>query len=373
MVRKLGVVSGLLFFVVGASAADVDAAAVAAAAKKSTGFLISQQNDNGTFGKDKAAGMPGMVALVVKSLACSPEKLRENNPAVDKAVKYILSKKLDNGAIAIQQFGLENYNTACSVIALAALENPAYKDVIEKAKNYILSCQALDAEGYKKDEHFLSWGGFGYGSSKRRDLSNTGFSLEALKAAGLEEGSPAWKNAIVFINRCQENSETNDAPEMKGGDDSGGHVYIPGTSEMGTYTAKSGKKMPKPYGNMTYMAVKSLIYAGVKKDDPALAAAFKWIKNNYSVKLQPGAEGTRGYYYYVLAFAKAFTAAGVKELDLADGRKVNWAKDLAAHLISLQKNDGSFVNADGEWMEGDPVLATSYALDALNLCHAALK
>jgi squalene-hopene/tetraprenyl-beta-curcumene cyclase len=372
MVRILGVVLALTI-AGGVNAADVDAAAVAAAAKKSCDFLIAQQNENGTFGKDKAAGMPGMVALAVKALASSPEKLRENNPAVAKAVKYILSKQLDNGAIAIQQFGLENYNTACAVIALAALENPAHKDVIEKAKKYILSCQATDEGGYKKDTHFLSFGGFGYGSSKRYDLSNTGFSLEALKAAGLEEGSPAWKNAIVFINRCQDNSETNDAPEMKGGDDTGGHVYIPGTSEMGTFTAKSGKKMPKPYGNMTYMAIKSLIYAGVKKDDPALAAAFKWIKNNYAVKQQPGADGTKGYYYYLVTFAKAHTAAGVKEIELADGRKVHWAKDLAAQLISLQKPDGSFVNEDKEWMEGDPVLATSYALEALNLCHAALK
>jgi squalene-hopene/tetraprenyl-beta-curcumene cyclase len=178
---------------------------------------------------------------------------------------------------------------------------------------------------------------------------------------------------VVFINRCQDNAETNDAPEMKGGDNSGGHVYIPGTSEMGTYVAKSGKKMPKPYGNMTYMAIKSLIYAGVKKDDPALSAAFKWIKHNYSVKEQPGAEAGKGYFYYLVTFAKAHTAAGMKEFELADGRKVNWAQDLASHLISLQKADGSFVNSNAEWMEGDPVLATSYALDALNLCHDALK
>jgi squalene-hopene/tetraprenyl-beta-curcumene cyclase len=159
---------------------------------------------------------------------------------------------------------------------------------------------------------------------------------------------------------------------MKGGDNTGGFVYLPGDGEFGKVKARSGKEVPKPYGNMTYQAVKSLVFAGMKQDDPALQAAFKWIKNNYSVKEQPGAAPGQGYFYYVLAFAKAFSAAGVTELELADGRKVHWAKDLAAQLLSVQEADGSFVNKADRWWEGDPVLTTAYALDALNLCGAAL-
>jgi len=344
-----------------------------AAAKKAAAFLISQQNPDGTFGKAKSAGMPGLVGFSLKALASSPEKFREDNPGIKKAVAYILSKQNANGSISMPEFGLDNYNTSVAVIGLAALENPAYKDALEKAKKYILSCQLDEEAGYKKDEHSRAFGSFGYGNSKRGDLSNTGFSLEALKAAGLEENSPAWKNAVLFIKRCQDNDETNDVPEMKGGDNTGGSVYLPGDSEFGTVVTRSGKKLPKPYGNMTYMAVKGLIYAGVKKEDPALQAAFKWIKNNYSVKENPGGSGTQGYFFYVNAFAKAFTAAGVKEVELADGRKANWAQDLSVHLISLQKPDGSFVNADKRWMEDEPVLATAYALDALNQCIAAGK
>lgn len=111
----------------------------------------------------------------------------------------------------------------------------------------------------------------------------------------------------------------------------------------------------------------------MKKDDPTMQAAFKWIRANYAVKEHPGAVGNEGYFYYVMSFAKAFTAAGMKEVDLPDGRKSNWAKDLSAHLISLQKPDGSFVNTDGSWMEGNPVLATSFALQALAQCASALK
>jgi squalene-hopene/tetraprenyl-beta-curcumene cyclase len=245
--------------------------------------------------------------------------------------------------------------------------------VLEKAKKYILSCQHDEEDGYNRDEHTRSFGGFFYGSSKHADLSNSGFSLEALNALGLEKDSPAWKNAIQFIKRCQDNDETNDSPEMKGGDNSGGMVYYPSKSEFGDYMSKAGKKRPKPYGNMTYMGVKSLIYAGMKQDDPAMQAAFKWIKSNYAVDHQPGAVGTEGYFYYCNVMAKAMSAAGIKELELSDGKKANWAKELSAAILKLQKPDGSFVNSAGRWMEGDPVLSTAYALDALNLCIEAMK
>ena len=371
MMRALGMVLALA--VVIGSARAQDAEAVKASIKKGTDWLQKQQNEDGTFGKSRGAAMPGMVGLVVKAMASSPEKIREDNAAMGKAVKNMLSKQQVDGSIAIPDFGLENYNTSVAVVALVALENPAHKDAIEKAKKYLLTNQMLEEKGYDKDKHPRAYGGFGYGGSKRTDVSNTAFTLEALKAAGLEENSPAWKNAVLFLKRCQDNDETNDAAEMKGGDNSGGFVYLPGDSEFGTYTSKSGKKLPKPYGNMTYQAVKGLIYAGVKKDEPAMQAAFKWIKNNYSVAENPGGKGSEGYFYYVNAFAKAMAANGEKEIELADGRKVNWAKDLAAQLMKMQKEDGSFVNPDKRWMEDEPTLATAYAIDALNLCHSALK
>lgn len=362
--------AALLFVAVvagNASGADVTAQSAAETAKKAADFLISQQQADGTFGKGRESGMPGLVGLVLEGLADSPQKLRENNPAVDKAAKYILSKQQPSGAFALPEFGLENYNTSCGSIGIAALENPAHKPALEKAKAFILTCQ------YSGKDEEAGQGSFSYGGGKPGDLSNTAFSLEALKILGLDEKSPAWKNATMFIRRCQDNPETNDVPAMKAGLGSGGFVYVPGTSPFGTENGKEQKYVPRPYGNMTYEAVKSLIYAKVKPEDPTFAAAMKWIKNNYAVEKHPGSQGGEGYYYYVVAFAKAFTAAGVKELELADGRKVNWAKDMAGHLAKIQKPDGSFANENGRWMESNPVLATTYALQALSLCEKALK
>jgi len=355
-----------------ARAGDVDAGTASTAANKAVAFLSSQQGDAGFFGNKKPSALPGIVGLVVKAIASSPDKPREaNNPVLAKAAKYLVGKQADNGAIAIAGFGNENYNTSLSVIGIAALENPAYKDVLDKAQKFILTCQKGEDAGLDKE------GGFAYGGeSNKPDNSNTGFSLEALKAAGVKEDSPVWKNAVKFLKRSQDNAETNDLPGiMKDGDNTGGFIYAPAVADdFGSVKSKrTGKDVPKPYGNMTYQCVKSLLYCKVDKNDPSMQAAYKWIKSNYSVVENPGGKGTMGYYYYVRAFTKAFTAMGDKELELADGKKVNWAKDMAAQLLTLQKPDGSFVNADPEWMEGDPVLATAYALDALNDCIAAMK
>ena len=46
---------------------------------------------------------------------------------------------------------------------------------------------------------------------------------------------------------------------------------------------------------------------------------------------------------------------------------IDWRKQLAAKLISLQKPDGSWQNPTRRWMEGDPNLTTAYVLMALAL------
>lgn len=344
-------------------------------AKKAVKYLLDQANDDGTFGKSPSPlkKMPGIVGLVVYGVANSPDKPKaDKTPALAKAAEYLVSVQQPDGAIALPQFGVENYTTSVAIIALKALHDPKYDEALKKALDYTLSCQLDERKGYDVKEHDAAYGAFGYGGGRKGDLSNTSFSLDALKAMGVKEDSPAFKNALIFIKRCQDNKETNDSKLMVEGDDTGGLVYRPGNSEFGMVKSRGGNDVPKPYGNMTYAGIKSLIYCGVKADSPELKAAWKWIKNNYTVKEMPGGSGTQGYYYYVVAMSKAFAAAGVKDLDLPDGKKANWANDLSSHLISLQSADGSFANKDGRWMEDDAVLATAYALQALNLCIEAM-
>ena len=42
-------------------------------------------------------------------------------------------------------------------------------------------------------------------------------------------------------------------------------------------------------------------------------------------------------------------------------------------LMERQSKEGSWTNPVDRWWEGDPVLATSYALQALNICYANME
>ena len=55
------------------------------------------------------------------------------------------------------------------------------------------------------------------------------------------------------------------------------------------------------------------------------------------------------------------------ELQDAAGVKHNWRKELGDSILSLQGENGSWVNTEKRWMEADPNLATAYALLTLGL------
>ena len=121
---------------------------------------------------------------------------------------------------------------------------------------------------------------------------------------------------------------------------------------------------------MTYAGLKSMIYAGVEPDDPRVKAAVKWIERHYDLSSNPGM-GDAGLYYYYHTAAKALDAAGLKEIVDAEGRRHDWRRDLLAELLKRQQPDGSWVNKNPRWMEGDPNLVTGYVLLALSSCKPA--
>jgi squalene-hopene/tetraprenyl-beta-curcumene cyclase len=112
---------------------------------------------------------------------------------------------------------------------------------------------------------------------------------------------------------------------------------------------------------MTYAGLKSMIYAGVDAKDPRVKAAFQWIQKHYSLEENPGM-GQAGLYYYYHTFAKALDALNLKDVEDASGKKHDWRAELTAHLLSQQKANGSWVNGEKKWMEGDPNMATAYSL-----------
>jgi squalene-hopene/tetraprenyl-beta-curcumene cyclase len=83
--------------------------------------------------------------------------------------------------------------------------------------------------------------------------------------------------------------------------------------------------------------------------------------------------GDAGLYYYYQTFAKALDAMGDDVIEDAQGVEHFWRRDLLAELVRRQQPDGSWINENPRWLEGEPALVTGYALLTLAYCNPAAK
>jgi squalene-hopene/tetraprenyl-beta-curcumene cyclase len=111
-----------------------------------------------------------------------------------------------------------------------------------------------------------------------------------------------------------------------------------------------------------------MVFAGVGPDDPRVKAAVAWARKHYTLAENPGL-GEAGLYYYYHLFAKALDAIGEDEFVDADGVRHDWRQELITELGRRQQSDGSWINTDSRWLEGDPNLCTGFALLALSYCR----
>ena len=328
---------------------------------KGAEFLIASQQPDGSWTSEKQPGISGLVTFSLLESGVPPD-----HPAVVKALKHLSTFVQADGGIYHPETGHKNYETSITLLAFrAANTNGQYDALLKKAVEFLKGIQWDEAEG--ADPSQPAYGGQGYGRSKRPDLSNTAFFLEALKSSGVGPEDEAVKRALVFVSRCQNLESENNTTEFASKVNDGGFYYTPaggGNSQAGN-TAEGGLRS---YASMTYAGLKSMIYAGLKEDDPRVKAASSWIRKNYTVLENPGL-GQQGVYYYHQTFAKALTAMKVDQFEDAAGVKHDWRKELAEHLLSTQPENGSWVNKNDRWYEGDPNLATGFALLSLKYCE----
>jgi squalene-hopene/tetraprenyl-beta-curcumene cyclase len=166
--------------------------------------------------------------------------------------------------------------------------------------------------------------------------------------------------------------ENNNLPFAKkaSDDDKGGLVYNPLDQENKRDLTPTGGL--RSAGAMTYAGLKSFLYAGVNKNDERVKAAMKWIRAHYTLDSNPGM-GQAGLFYYYHTFAKAMQAYGENTFDDAKGVKHDWRKDLFEAIKKRQRPNGSFINEGDKFGEGDPNLATAFALLALSYTRSPAK
>ncbi|MFT5128490.1 MAG: squalene-hopene/tetraprenyl-beta-curcumene cyclase [Rhodothermales bacterium] len=322
-------------------------------------FLLSTQHEDGSWSTYK---QPAIAALCAIALYDAPVNADKRDAAIDKAMEFVLSFVQEGGAIAgdpqrkfvfFKFSSYPNYSTAISLLAMATVNKPEYEPIMRAARDFLRTMQVHESGS----EHY---GGFGYDVGKKSDGSNTGWAVEALHAtdyldhesfgdggASARKTKAMWSSLATFLEKTQNLAA--DSAKGKPEESDGGFGYRSGMVSS---------------GSMTYQGLKSMVYAKLDRQDPRVAGAMKYIRENYQIDGVPGSD-LRGYYYYLQTMAKALDAYGDDELDLADGSTRNWRVDLVDQLASLQRDDGSWLNEQGRYMEAIPELVTAYALISL--------
>ncbi len=365
---------------------------------KALAYLKTQQKPDGGWQRSEREPI-GISALVLRAYVQDSQHSVQTD-FVANGFKNLLSFQTTDGGI--YKSLLANYNTAICVSTLVKANDPSLKPAIDKAVDYLKKLQWTEEtkpeypgkEGEKVPEENTGkqvvkgaddafYGGWGYGGRSRGggrpDLSNTQFAIEALKDAGVSNDDPALKNALKFVSRCQNFSETNDQP-WAGND--GGFVYGPSDDRKGESMAGAtdagGQRRLRSMGTMSYAGLKSMVYAGIDKNDPRVKAVWRWVNQNFTLEENVGLAATNpenakaGMYYGYMTMARALAAYGEPELKTADGKSTDWRLALIEKAASTQGADGSFVGIKGE-MEDNPILVTAYVVLALQEAQKDLK
>lgn len=330
-------------------------------------YLLAAQEKDGGWGSQ---GGPGISCLVLKALIQEPS-VGPDHPVVQRGVRFVLRFQRDDGGIYSADGLLKNYETSVALSMFAVLKSDEYKAQIDKTRQFLKGLQWDEGEEKSIDDPW--YGGAGYGHHKRPDLSNTQMMLEALHDSGLAKDDPTYKKALVFIQRCQMWGESNDQA-FANGSSQGGFIYTPvdgGESKAGEAELE-GRTELRSYGSMTYAGFKSMLYAGLSKDDLRVKAALDWIGRYWTLEFNPNMparQSKEGLFYYYHVFGRAFQAWDADVVKDHTGREHDWRRELVAKLGQIQRDDGSWVNDADRWMEGHPALTTAYALLALQAAY----
>ena len=247
--------------------------------------------------------------------------------------------------------------------ALHAYDKAAYKDVILNARKFVASCQL---EGDREDS-----GGFGYSKPgqgwSRGDLSNVGWALSAMRTTqdvedqrqGEKRVDVNWDAALKFLGKLQDQDKSDPVNQ-------GGFAYSPSGANAEKSVGKDGTVKLVGYGSMTYAGLLSLVYAGLDRNDPRVMSAVQWASRHWSVDRE-SRQRHQGAFLLLQRHGAGAECERERPYSREGAADIPWRLQLMNRLVASQSPEGSWVNANNRYWEGNAVLVTEYTVLALEV------
>ncbi len=362
-------------------------------------YLLSRQSDDGAWRSETYGALTGGVTLtppVLKTVLMGPRS-PQRIAACARAAAYLRGLVDEDGSIASQApLDYPVYSAALAAIVLnrtvvdsASSIDEATLTARDAWLDYLRGFQVNARLGWSPDD--VSYGGWGYSVRPPRkpdigklpfeaDISSTLVAVGALRLAGVPPEDPAIRDALVFVERCQNFSA--DAARSDPDYDDGGFFFTTSNrvqNKAGVAgTDRNGALRHHSYGSPTADGVRALVRCGLAHDHPRVLAARVWLERNFSARTNPGIfeptlapDRDAALYYWCWSVSHAFRLLGVSTV--GQGRyQSQWAPLLAGELLARQLPDGSWQNAYSFMKEDDPLIATTLAAAALANCREAM-
>ncbi len=301
---------------------------------KGIAWLVAQQAPEGAWKSTTYSAYgegPVLTAATLWTLTACPEGSVPRD-AIDRGEAYVRRCIGPDGKLESIS---PTYATSLAILALVRLRGPDDADVQRMAR-WLVSAQLAEPMGWQRaDRAYGGWDRQGDWARKpnlaQADLSILSFAVEALATAKVSEEDPVWDRALTFVSRCQRSD--------------GGFLATPVPEHA--WVNKAGEGLS--YGTATCDGVRALFACGA----PAEASG-AWLDAHPSTDAPVGLnpEWTEGLRYY-----HAFV--------WADARRLRGLPVDASWLAPLQREDGSWANAQPLMKEDDPLIATLLAVAAL--------
>jgi hypothetical protein len=282
------------------------------------------------------------------------ELLSTRAQQITRAIEAMTRMRIESGALGFDTPSPDYpcYATGMLLSCLAAARPSGWRELAEPSVAWLRTQQLRGEDGWAGHP---AQGGWGMGSRLPRtapnaghvDLSMTRRVTLGLRAVGVPSGDPALLEARDFVARCQ----TGD----------GSFVYSP--VELALNKGLRGPEGgPRGYGSASTDGLLCLAALGADAGDDH-GRALHWLRRQHRVDRNPGLDGGP-----MEAFAEAmrgYYRAGAARCFARWGGPEDWRSLLVMAIVTEQHPDGSFRATNGLQKEDDPIIATSFAVQAL--------